>query len=343
MRIALTFNEKRTGAEAEAEFDSRETIHAIARILASQGHIVTPVEVSGPVDEVVRELRRICPELVFNLAEGTRGTFREAFYPALFEQLGLACTGSPASVLALCLDKALAKRVVAGARVRTPFARLVRTPEEVSGEVGPVPMPLIVKPNFEGSSKGITAASIVSDPAQLTDVVAAQLARYPAGVLVEEYIDGIDVAVGWVDGLGLLPPIGYAYPASSEHPIYDLALKQGPPERIDVQVPARLDATAGAALEQAASRAFSALGITGYGRADFRVTAAGEVYFLEMNPLPTLDPAERDLYAAAAQRGISPRELLAAIVGATSPASSRASPRALPRALPASRRRSPAA
>lgn len=311
MRIGLTFNQKRSAAEAEAEFDSLETVHAIAHLLASLGDVI-PIEVTRPVDEVIGELRRLAPDLVFNLAEGTRGTFREALLPALCEQLGIAHTGSSASVLALCMDKALAKRVVAGARVRTPWSRLVRSTAD------PLPMiaPVIVKPNFEGSSKGITQASVVDDPAQLAEVVQAQLARYPSGVLVEHYVDGLDVAVGWVAGLGVLPPIGYMYPPTGKHRIYDLDLKQGPPERIDVQVPAPLSATTLAALETAAARAFAALGVTGYGRADFRVTPDGHVIFLEMNPLPTLDPAERDLYAAAAARGLTRRDLLAAIVAA---------------------------
>jgi D-alanine-D-alanine ligase len=313
MRIALTFNEKRSDAEHDAEFDSMETILGLARTLASMGHVVTPVEVSGAVDGVIGELRRVAPELVFNLAEGTGGRFREAFYPALLEQLGLPHTGSGASALALSMDKALAKRVVAAARVPTPLARLVRS----TGELGEVTCPVIVKPNFEGSSKGITQASVVTDPAALDAVVADLLARYPAGVLVEQYIDGIDVAVGWVDGLGVLPPIGYAYEPTGEHSIYDLALKQGPPERIDVQVPAKLDAVTTQRLLVLARRAFEALGIAGYGRADFRVTPDGGVYFLEMNPLPTLDPRERDLYAAAAAIGKSPRDLLGAIVDAS--------------------------
>src|SRR6185503_17551281 len=131
MRIALTYNEKRSASEAEAEFDSPETIHAIARMLASLGHIVTPVEVGKPVEAVVRELRRLKPELVFNLAEGHGGAFREAFYPALFEHLGLVHTGSPASVLALCMDKAMAKKIVAAARVHTPRAQLVRRLDEL--------------------------------------------------------------------------------------------------------------------------------------------------------------------------------------------------------------------
>src|SRR4051812_40032292 len=112
MRIALTFNLRRQRCEAEAEFDSLESISAIARLLASLGHRVIPVDVNAPVEDTVAMLRRIAPDLVFNLAEGRHGPFREAFYPALCEQLELRYTGSPASALALCLDKALAKRVV---------------------------------------------------------------------------------------------------------------------------------------------------------------------------------------------------------------------------------------
>ncbi|HEX5060775.1 MAG TPA: hypothetical protein VFV99_15510 [Kofleriaceae bacterium] len=312
MRIALTYNEKRSASEAEAEFDSPETIHAIARMLASLGHSVTPVEVSRPVEAIVAELRRLAPDLVFNMAEGQVGTFREAFYPALFEHLGLPHTGSPASVLALCLDKAMAKKIVAAARVHTPRGQLVRRLDELR----PVTCKVIVKPNFEGSSKGITQASVVDDPATLHDVVAGVLARYPAGVLVEEFVEGMDVSVGFVDGLGVLAPIGYAYAADGPHQIYDLALKQGPPERIDVHIPARLDELTTSRLVAAAKRAFAALGVTGYGRADFRVTPEGNVQFLELNPLPSLAPRERDLYAAAAPLGKAPRDLLACIVTA---------------------------
>jgi D-alanine-D-alanine ligase len=312
MRIALTYNEKRSLCEAEAEFDSPETIHAIARMLASLGHMVTPVEVSGPVEGLITKLRRLAPDLVFNMAEGHAGTFREAFFPALFEHLGLPHTGSPASVLALCLDKAMAKKIVAAARVHTPRAQLVKRLDELR----PVTWKVIVKPNFEGSSKGITQASVVTDPKQLRDTVAAVLARYPAGVLVEDFVEGMDVSVGFVDGLGTLAPIGYSYAADGPHQIYDLALKQGSPDRIDVQIPAALDELTTSRVVVAANRAFAALGVVGYGRADFRVTPDKAVQFLELNPLPSLAPRERDLYAAAAPLGKAPRDLLACIVTA---------------------------
>lgn len=310
MRIALTFNEKRSSDESEAEFDTPDTIGAIARTLASAGHVVTPVEVSGPVDKVILALERLHPELVFNLAEGRTGRFREAFYPALFEQLGIAHTGSGAGALALCHDKALAKRVVAAARVSTPYAQLVRRLDELRA----MPLPAIVKPNFEGSSKGITQASVVPRVARAAAVAACER-RYPAGALVEEYVDGVDVAVGWVDGLGVLPAIAYAYVPTGPHRIYDLALKRaGRAVR-----PYAIDAPAAVA---AAARAFAALGVVGYGRADFRLTPDGDAVFLEMNPLPTL--ADDDLYVAS---GLSRPELLAAIVAAATPRRRTGSPR----------------
>jgi D-alanine-D-alanine ligase-like ATP-grasp enzyme len=114
----------------------------------------------------------------------------------------------------------------------------------------------------------------------------------------------------------MLAPIGYAYANDGPHQIYDLALKQGPPERIDVQIPAQLDAVTTTRLVAAAKRAFAALGVIGYGRADFRVTPDNDVLFLELNPLPSLAPRERDLYAAAAPLGKAPRDLLAYIVTA---------------------------
>jgi D-alanine-D-alanine ligase len=298
MRIALTYNLRRSRGEAHAELDTAATIRAIATVLGQLGHAVTRVEVSGPLERVIGRLRALAPDLVFNLAEGLHGTFREAVWPAVFEQLHLPHTGSGPSVLAVCLDKALANRLVAAAGVRVPRGQLVRAIDEL-GDVAP---PLIVKPNFEGSSKGL---SLVTGDARAA--VADVLARYPAGVLVEEYVEGADVAIGWVEGLGILPAIHYV----CDQPILDRAAKlRGIPVEIAPVSPA---------LRLAAERAFAALGVAGYGRADFRITPDGEPVFLEMNPLPSLDPAEGDLYSAAEAMGVSRLSLIDAIATAGPP------------------------
>lgn len=310
MRIALTYNLRREACEATAEFDTRQTIATIATIVRSLGHEVTPLDVTGSIPRVIAALQRIRPDLVLNLAEGERGAFREAFYPALFEQLGYPHTGSSASVLALCLDKALAKRVVSADGVPVAEGVLVRDTREVPD----VPLPVIVKPNFEGSSKGITASSVVTTRERLVPLVGWLVDRYPGGVLVEQLVDGIDVSVAWVDGLGVLPAIAYRYPPSGRFAIYDYALKNDTPERVIVEIPARLEPSVARRLHTIASRAFTALGVVGYGRADFRITPDGDVVFLEMNPLPSLAPGDEDLYGASAVLDKTPADLFACIL-----------------------------
>nr|HEX4312851.1 hypothetical protein [Kofleriaceae bacterium] len=298
MKIAVTYNEKRSLDERDAEFDTRDAIDGVARRVAALGHDVVAIDVTGSIARLERELARAAPDVVLNFAEGERGAFREAFYPALFAQLGLRCTGSAPSALALCMDKQLAKRVVAAAGVDVP---------RDDGER------VIVKPRFEGSSKGITAASVMAR-GELAAALPAARARYPDGVIVEELVPGIDVAVGWVAGLGLLPPMWARYDGE----IYDYALKHVTPERVQVVIPAPLAPPVRAALDDAARRAFDALGVRGYGRADFRVSPAGRVVFLEMNPLPSLTFAtgHDELYAAAAAAGHDPPSLLSAILAA---------------------------
>ena len=63
------------------------------------------------------------------------------------------------------------------------------------------PSRCIVKPNFEGSSKGIGQDSVVEDPIALGRVLDELLAKYPDGALVERYVPGIDVRVVRVEGL----------------------------------------------------------------------------------------------------------------------------------------------
>src|SRR5215208_3011219 len=184
MRIALTHNLRIVDGEEEAEFDTRETVDALAGAIERLGHRVERIEVSGPASRTVARLEAYGPDLVFNTAEGRRGRFREAFFPALFDELGMPYTGSDAYVLALTLDKQLTKLVLAQHGVTTPRWQYVE--EARALQINALRYPVIVKPNFEGSSKGITQDSVVEDARLLHEVVRAAVARYPAGVLAEE-------------------------------------------------------------------------------------------------------------------------------------------------------------
>src|SRR5512140_1357002 len=125
MRIALTHNLRLTDSEDEAEYDSPETIDAIARALRKAGHLVEPMEVSGPASRLVTRLEVFAPDIIFNIAEGRRGKTRRGFYPALFEELGIPWTGSDAYTLCVTLDKALTKKILASYGVPSARGRFV--------------------------------------------------------------------------------------------------------------------------------------------------------------------------------------------------------------------------
>src|SRR5882672_1625775 len=182
MRIALTHNLRLSDAEEEAEFDTEETVNALAQAIERLGHRLERFEVSGPASRTVSQLEAYSPDLIFNTAEGRRGRFREAFYPALFDELGIPYTGSDAWVLAVTLDKALTKLVLREHGVVSPKGQFIEDLAEMKLEGWR--FPVIVKPNFEGSSKGITQDSVVEDRHRLRALVEKQLSRFPAGVLV---------------------------------------------------------------------------------------------------------------------------------------------------------------
>ncbi len=335
MRIALTHNLKITGSQEEAEFDSPETIDAIAAALERAGHEVERLEVSGPASRVIARLEALMPDLIFNTAEGHKGKTREAFYPSLFDELGIPFTGSDAYTLCITLDKMLTKRILSGYGVPTPRARLISRATIESGALDDVTFPVIVKPNFEGSSKGISGAfSVCEDAYELAEVVDRQLGRYEAGLIVERYLRGTDVACMFVDGLGndgILEPVEYVIDPqfSGLYNVYDYQLKNVKHEHVTVRL-AELPAPIIERIQTLTRRIARAVDLKDFGRCEFRVVrapaestsaalraagpAAGyQVYFLALDALPTLEPGG-GLFLSAKQRGVDYDGVIRAII-----------------------------
>jgi D-alanine-D-alanine ligase len=302
MRIALTYNVRLTSSEEEAEFDSPETIDTIARTLQRAGHEVERVEVTGPASRLVAQLEAFVPDLIFNTAEGRRGKTRRAFYPALFEELGIPYTGSDSYTLCVTLDKALTKKILAGYGIPSPRGRVVTRETLRAGGLDDFVFPVIAKPNFEGSSKGITQKSVVDDPVALGKTLDELLAKYPEGVLVERYLQGTDVRVVRVDGAPRLAPVEMVVDPTyaRRHEILDYALKHEDWGYVTRRTPARLPAKTIERLEDLASRSFDALGMRDMAALDFRVSGDGEINFLSAAPLPSLEPDTTVFVAMAA-------------------------------------------
>ncbi len=310
MRIALTYNLRLSDSEEEAEFDTQQTVDALAGAIDRLGHRLERFEVSGPASRTVARLEAYSPDLIFNTAEGRRGRFREAFYPALFDELGFPYTGSDAYALAVTLDKQLTKLILRDHDVRTPGWQYIEKLDELKASA--LRFPVIVKPNFEGSSKGITQDSVAETVAELEEKVRRALERYPAGILVEEYISGRDLTVPYLAAVendydGVLAPVEYVIdPELSRrrrYAIYDYALKTSEDKAVSVKAPAAIPTAIADELRRTAQTVFRLTDCRDLGRIDFRMSDAGVPYFLEINALPSLEPGA-GIYAAAELDGL---------------------------------------
>ncbi|HLK99932.1 MAG TPA: ATP-grasp domain-containing protein [Myxococcaceae bacterium] len=320
MRIALTYNLRLSDSEEEAEFDTQETVNTLAGAIERLGHRLERFEVSGPASRTVARLEAYSPDLIFNTAEGRRGRFREAFYPALFDELGFPYTASDAYALALTLDKQLTKLILSKHGIRTPGWQYVEKLNELTAEN--LRFPVIVKPNFEGSSKGITQDSIAETLEQVREKVAQALVKYPSGVLVEEYISGRDLTVPFLAAVdndfdGVLTPVEYVIDKAAtegrKYQIYDYDLKVKNSSAVSVRAPANIPVKTAEDVRKMAQTIFRVLDCRDLGRIDFRLSDAGVPYFLEINALPSLEPGA-GIYASAALDGLHLDGVISSII-----------------------------
>lgn len=295
------------------EYDSDATVDAVAGALSELGH--RPRRMGGGRRFVEEALARP-PELVFNFAEGHGTRSREAHVPAVCEMLGIPFTHSDPLTLAATLDKSVAKTIVAAAGLAVPRGAVVRE----ARELGALDMvwPRIAKPLFEGSSMGVRRSSRVEDAAALAREVERLSNDYGEPVLVEEFLEGIEVTVGLL-GNGSRARVIAAMEIAPriDDParfVYSLEVKRDWENQVEYHVPPRLPAATLRAIETLALSAYRALECRDVARIDVRLDRAGRPCFIEANPLPGLNPRTGDLCVLAGRAGLSFVEIVRAIV-----------------------------
>ncbi|MCC7052493.1 MAG: D-alanine--D-alanine ligase [Gemmatimonadaceae bacterium] len=220
-----------------------------------------------PLHPLVRDAE--CVVLALHGGQGEDGTVQ-----ALLDVAGVRYTGSGAMSSAIALDKDMTKRLLVHAGVPTATWRM--TPVDADTAIGALGLPLIVKPNREGSTVGLT---IVKSRDQFDGAVAEGL-RYDREVMCETFVPGRELTVPVLAGEAL--PVGEIIPVKE---IYDYECKYTPGMAQEV-FPADLTPEATATVQRQAVRAYVALKLRGCARIDFRLTPEGEFFCLEANTLP---------------------------------------------------------
>ncbi|KAF0197688.1 MAG: D-alanine-D-alanine ligase [Bacillota bacterium] len=300
--------------DSQAEFDSESTIRAIKDALEQLGCDVTCLD-GGPT--AFFRLANSNFDLAFNICEGRKGRNREAQIPAILEMLGIPYTGSDVLTLAVSLDKAATKKLLAYDGIPTPCFQVFHDSSEPLD--AHLRFPLFVKPVHEGSSMGISASSKVNDETELRRQVDFVCSTYRQPALVEEFIAGREFTIGIIgNGLEIrtLPimEIDFSKVSSEANGIYTYQFKKEWTARENFLCPAPVDGEIAEHMRCIALRAFHSIGCRDYARVDFRLSEDGIPYVIEINPLPGLAPGYSDFPVSAEAAGLQFPQLIAEIL-----------------------------
>jgi len=263
-----------------AEFEPESTIAVMEAAIRRCGH--EPVRLGGPLSLLKRK-----PEvdLVWNISEGYGTRNREAWGPALLEMYGIPFLGSDALTLSVSLDKRLTKIVAASIGLS-----VVGVQFSVDHELGIDPhrkpstenRKHFVKPRYEGTAKGLSAASIVSTDAELHAAVARIREDYEQDAVVEPFLAGPEFTVAVLgDPLNAYPVLERGLDAATK--LGSHVVKEGGEVLVSGSLTPELEAT----LHTWSLRLCAELGVKHFARLDFKCDEAGNPFFLEINPLPT--------------------------------------------------------
>lgn len=297
--------------EETAEFDSVDTVNAIDTALQQLGYRTDRIgHVRALTSRLVNGDRW---DLVFNIAEGLSGIGRESQVPAILEAYGIPYTFSDPCVLALSLHKGLTKHVIRDLGISTPDFYVVENENDINKI--DLPFPLFVKPVAEGTGKGITKASKVTEMDQLATECKMVLKKFLQPALVEVFLPGREFTVGIV-GTGsnsrvIAGVLEVILREGAEAEVYSYHNKEFYDELVKYHL---IKGEIAEKVKEVALTVWKGLSCRDAGRVDIRCDKNGIPYFLEINPLAGLNPIRSDLPIACNLSGIAYNDLIEQIM-----------------------------
>jgi len=275
------------GLSGEREVSLR-TGAAVLQSLLRQGFCASGIDAGR---DLAGKLLQEGIECAFIALHGRYG--EDGAVQGLLELMGIPYTGSGVRASSVAMDKLTTKELLLFHELPTPGYSVFRKGQEMEALIGSRRhYPLVVKPAREGSTIGI---SIVRGPEELETGLTEAL-KHDDLILIEEFIEGIELTVGVLDGEAL--PVIQVVPKGG---FYDYHAKytQG---QTSYLVPAPIEALMYRKVQDIAAKACFHLGCRGAARVDFMVRER-ECFCLEVNSIPGMTPTSL-LPKAAAEAGM---------------------------------------
>jgi len=297
--------------DANAEFDHPSTIDVIASAIEANGF---KLERIGNVTNLLDKISSLKVDIVFNISEGLTGRNRESQVPILLEMARIPFVGADALTLGLTLDKVIAKKIFVADGIPTPKFFEVSSSEELAN-MNHHRYPLIVKPRFEGSSKGLSDNSRVENKEDLKKQVDYVVESYKQPALIEEFICGREFTVAIVgnDPPEAMPVVQIKIDGRLKLNDKFYTFARITSDRLEYICPAKISAQLQNKLSALALKVYKAVECRDFGRVDFRVDNNGKPYVLEINPLPSL--STEDVFKLVAENvGITYEDIIGKIL-----------------------------
>lgn len=271
----------------------KKSFQALVDAIRSLGYAC---DIFGGVPQLIHaydQHEQLPDALFFNVSDGMTQPYSRTQIPILCDLLGIAYIGSGTFTATLATNKHYTKLALMEAGILCPRGVLMTQQNQAAAlrKLQSVSMPVLLKPNTEGSSIGITSENICEDIPK-TAAVADKMLQDFDEIVVEEYIRGYNATAFVIGNPGrfLLNEVlitqhhnklcfenevlGYQSYVDNEvsYLAADTVLA---PEAIEK-------------IKQIAEHAFAIIQAQDYIRIDFRVTQEGTVYLLEINTVPAI-------------------------------------------------------
>jgi D-alanine-D-alanine ligase len=224
-------------------------------------------------------------DIVLSIFGGSVSRSRMALVPAVCEATGLSFIGPDAYGRIISQDKEVSKALAAEAGLRVAPHRIVRIREDLL-KLADFGTPYVAKPLWEGSSIGIGADSLITDPRRGSEVVGNMLTDFQQPIMVEAFVAGREVSYCFIEPVGHAPMRAFGEIVWEgktdhfDHNLYDARHKEMADGRKTVRVISKELLPAD---EAAIEALLQLLGPIGYGRVDGKLLN-GEFRFLEVTP-----------------------------------------------------------
>ncbi|MEN3045908.1 MAG: D-alanine--D-alanine ligase [Candidatus Hydrothermales bacterium] len=295
------------------EFDSEQTIESIGKALKNLGFEVFYL---GSGKAFIEKILVNKPDFVFNIAEGFGTRSREGHIPSICEVFNIPYSGSDPLALNVTLDKELCKRFAKSLNIRTPYFKVIKSKKDVKNFKFNK-FPCVLKLKNEGSSIGLRLSSKVNSLEELKDKALELFELYNEEILVEKFIAGKEITVGII-GNKRIKFLGFMEirPKKLELPnfLYSLEIKRNFREEVEYIVPPEIPGETLKEIKRYVLKLFRYLNLRDFARFDFRLDEDLKPYFLEINPLPGLNPETSDFPIMVYKSGLTYDEIIKMIL-----------------------------